>query len=327
MMHDKAATSRDAIRHQAALWFIELQSDGSNAELHARWQTWYEAAPEHREAWSRLEAFGNSLGRIPPQVARSALAPSGGSRRRALKAFGVLLAVGGTAWLARESTQQLPILLAEHRTGPGERREIELSDGSRIHLNVDTALDIRFDAQGRRLVLHSGEIHIVTAKDTARPFFVDTPHGRARAIGTRYTVRSDATTGDHTQVAVLEGQVALEPAQAHESGRLLLSAGRQARFSTHEVAPPASVRASDAAWTRGILVAEDQPLPAFIAELARLSGQPLHCDPALDGLKVSGTYPLADPQAILQLLARALPIRIEQQRRWWGGSRTNIHPA
>ncbi|MBW7900091.1 MAG: FecR domain-containing protein [Rhodocyclaceae bacterium] len=321
-----AAGGAPDARQQAALWLIELQDDAGNPELRARWQRWHDASPEHREAWAKLEAFGASLRQMPASLTQAALAPRKPARRRAVKALALLIAGGGAALLA-VGPQNIPIHLAGQRTGAGERRRIVLDDGSRIDLNADSALDIHFNGSERRLHLHAGEIHVATAPDDARrPFFVDTPHGRAQALGTRFTVRT-GDGKDGSRVAVYEGSVAIRPRLATDAEPLILAAGRQGSFGERATGPAGAANEADAAWTRGILVAEDTPLPAFIAELARLSGRPMHCDPALAALKVSGTYPLADPDAVLALLARALPIRIERRQRWWGAARHEILPA
>lgn len=320
---DGAGADTD-VPHQAALWLIELRAEGNSPELQARWQRWHDAAPEHSQAWARIEAFGASLRQMPPVLAQATLTPRAPRRRRALKALGLLLTAGGAAWFAG-GERQLPILLASHRTGPGERRALTLADGSEVHLNVDSALDVHLDGSFRRLVLHTGEIHIATAPDTtSRPFFVDTPQGRAHALGTRFTVRVD---GASSQVAVYSGAVAIHPRLAGDAAPLVLAAGQQARFSDTTAGSPATAGETDTAWRRGMLVADETPLPTFIAELGRLTGRSLSCAPSLAGLKVTGTYPLADPDAVLELLTRALPIRVERQRSWWTGTRYAIKPA
>lgn len=316
------STQQSEVRQQAALWLLDLQADGDNPELRARWQRWLDASPEHRQAWMAMEAFGARMRQVPPALGRAALAP-GKSRRRALKVLAVLLGAGGSTWLVRESGQ-IPVLTADLRTGPGERRELTLADGSRVELNADTALDVQFEAGARRLELHRGEILITTAADAARrPFFVDAPQGRARALGTRYSVRAEGTL---THVAVYEGAVMIEPRSGKAAG-LTLQAGQQTRFSEFAAETPTVAREADTAWTRGILVAEDMPLAHFAAELSRLTGRTVRCDASLATLKVSGTYPLADPDAVLDLLAAALQIRLERRRRWWGGAETRLSPA
>jgi len=312
------------VRHQAALWLLELQADGDNPELRARWQHWHDASPAHSQAWARIEAFGASLRGMPGNLAQAALTPKK-PRRRALKTMAVLLGAGSAGWIALDHPR-LPGLLASQRTCRGEHRQLTLDDGSQITLNVDTALDVHFDAQARRLVLHAGEIHIATAADPAgRPFFVDTPHGRAQALGTRYSVRTDAESGSH--VAVYAGAVAIHPRLADEGARRILTAGQQASFDANAVGTTTPANEADSAWTRGILVAEDMPLPVFTAEFARQSGLRLHCDPALAKLKVSGTYPLAEPERVLNLLSTALPVKVQRLQRWWGGTAYEILPA
>lgn len=322
LLPDGAGADTD-IRYQAALWLIELRAEGDDPELQARWQRWHDAAPEHRQAWAHIEAFGASLRQVPPVLARATLAPQA-PRRRALKTLGLVLAAGGTAWFAG-GDGQLPILLAGHRTGPGERRALTLADGSELHLNGDSALDIHLDGNLRRLVLHAGEIHVATARDAARrPFFVDTPQGRAQALGTRFTVRVDAAG---SRVAVYSGAVAIHPRRAGGIAPLVLAAGQQAHFSDNTAGAPSAAGETDAAWLRGMLVGDETPLPAFIAELGRLTGRSVSCEPSLVGLKVTGTYPLADPDAVLALLTRALPVRVERQRHWWAGVRYIVRPA
>lgn len=313
------------VRHQAALWLLELQDDGDNPALRARWQRWHDASPENRLAWHRVEAFADSLGEMPSALVHAALLPAPRSRRRALKTLGLMLAAGATTWTVVDS-RQVPILLASQRTAPGERRQLTLADGSRIDVNSDSALDIRFDGSQRRIVLQAGEVHVVTAPDPAgRPFFVDTPQGRTRPVGTRFTVRTGP--GDTSRVAVHAGAVAIQPRRGKSGEALMLAAGEQASFSERMTTAPVPVSETDAAWTRGILVAREMPLPDFIAELARLGGRRLSCDAALAALKVSGTYPLAEPERVLAFLVDTLPVRVEVQQRWWGGREFRLRPA
>ncbi|MDT1842254.1 iron dicitrate transport regulator FecR, partial [Acinetobacter baumannii] len=107
-----------------------------------------------------------------------------------LRVLGLAAGVGGAAWLAREEGA---ILLADHRTAPGQRLAVELEDGSRLLLNTRSAVDVRFDAGQRLLRLRAGEILLESAamhgRRDARPLIVATEHGAVQALGTRFTVR------------------------------------------------------------------------------------------------------------------------------------------
>lgn len=92
-------------------------------------------------------------------------------------------------------------MLAQQRTSIRERRPLRLDDGSQLALNADTALDIRFDSKQRLIQVYRGEMLVNTAQDsTQRPFIVQTGEGRARALGTRFSVRQLA---EQTRVGVL----------------------------------------------------------------------------------------------------------------------------
>lgn len=310
------------------MWLLDLQAESGDPELRARWQRWLDASPDHRQAWQAMESFSARMRQLPPGLGHAALSP-GKSRRRALKTLAVLLGAGGSAWLAQESGQ-LPRFTADLRTGPGERRQVTLADGSLIELNADTALDVDFSAASRRLVLHRGEILITTAPDPAgRPFYVEAPQGRARALGTRYSVRTGSGHGAvFTHVAVYAGAVSIEPRRGSAATEpLVLQAGQQTHFNDLEAAAPTPARPAGVAWTRGILVAEDMPLAAFVEEFSRLTGRSVHCDNTLADLKISGTYPLSDADAALDLLAAALGLRLERRQRWWGRVEARFSPA
>lgn len=70
-------------------------------------------------------------------------------------------------------------------------------------------------------------------------------------------------------------------------------------------------------WTEGVLSVQQMPLAEFASELGRYRPGLLRCAPEVAGLKVSGTYQLADTGQILQLLTRSLPVRVEYRTRYW----------
>jgi transmembrane sensor len=248
--------------------------------------------------------------------------PPSRGRRRALGTLAVLLFAGSAAWMAEERTPWRQ-WVADRRTGIGERTGVTLADGSRIELNSDTAIDIRFTDAERLLRLVRGEILLDTAPDptagdgkAARPFIVQTAQGHIHALGTRFMVRQpEGWPGGESVVAVFDGAVALQPRNAKLR---VLGAGQQASFTRDGVGPITTAREEATAWTRGMIVARDMPLADFLAELDRHHHGHLGCDPAVAGLEVTGTYPLADPDGVLDMLQTTLPVRLRSRRRWWG---------
>ncbi|THF67045.1 FecR family protein [Pseudothauera nasutitermitis] len=310
------------VAEAAMTWWVELQSDPVTDDMRAACRRWRSARPEHEQAWQiiasahgRLHASG-----LPPTLAHAALSTARAtvSRRKAIKTLAVLVFAGSAAWALQrqDATTQL---LADHRTGTGERRDIVLADGTRVTLDTDTALDVRFDDHERRLHLRAGRIHIDTAPDGGlrRPFFVDTAHGSAQALGTRFTVRQNA---DASHIAVFEGSVALTPSR-QESPALVLGAGEQAYLRAQGASQPGPVDERDAAWRQGMLIVTAMRLDDFVDELGRYRPGWLLCDPQIAALRVSGSFPLADTDRALDALANTLPVTVVRRTRYWAALR------
>ncbi|MBZ8142576.1 hypothetical protein CLD22_22080 [Rubrivivax gelatinosus] len=310
-----------AVARRAVAWWVDLQSEDADEALRRRWQRWLARDEVHRRAWARLEAVGARLnGRVHQGLAgvpgasalvQVALAEAAPSRRRALGAALLVVLAGGAAW-ELHGDPAVQARLADLGTGVGERRRLVLADGTRLALNSGSAVDLRYGAAERRLVLRRGEILVETAPDPARrPFVVQTGAGELRPLGTRFRVRD---RGDEFELAVHEGAVELRPATG---AARVLAAGEQARFDTAGVGPRQAADADAAAWVDGMLVASGLRLDEFLAELGRHRRGRLDCAPEVAALRVSGSYPLADVDRVLATLPAVLPVTAVWRTRWW----------
>ncbi len=299
------------ILEQAASWLAQLHSGEASDADRAACARWRAQDPEHARAWTRAEALMNQLGGLPPALALPLLdRPASLPRRQALAgaALLVLLPAGWLGWR---------MSVPAHRSGNGERRELLLADGSRVTLGSASAIDVRFDAAERLVLLREGEILIRTALDNGgvrRPFRVASAHGRMQALGTVFSVRA---YDGRTSVAVLDGAVRIEPAHG---AALTLRAGQQTVFTASAAAPPADT-VDAAAWTRGMLLADKMPLAELLAELARHRGGVLRCAPQLAALPVSGAFPVGGPAEVeraLAMLAATYPLQVQSRvGGWW----------
>ncbi len=304
---------------QAIAWRVRLESGQTSADDHVACRYWRAAHPHHEQAWIRLVTLGARVKTLPAQLAHATLDNSAParqalSRRTALKSFAILLGAGVLTVTARESTLWQP-LLADYSTGVGERRTLTLADGTRVVLNTDTAIDVRFDAQQRIVTLRRGEIFIVTAPDTAplaRPFSVQTPHGSVRALGTRFLVRAQDAS---SLVSLFNGALDILP--QHVARPVRLEAGQQLRFTVDQSSIIEAAQTDAAAWTEGVIVAKAMRLVDLVAELDRHRPGVIRCDASVADLRISGVFPLADTDSILTALHRTLPITIETHTRYW----------
>jgi transmembrane sensor len=96
------------------------------------------------------------------------------------------------------------LAIQRYATGVGEQRDVLLSDGSRMTLNTNTTVSVRYSDARRYLVLEHGEALFSVAHNAARPFDVAAAGTLTRALGTEFNVDM---RGTKVTVSVLEGAV------------------------------------------------------------------------------------------------------------------------
>tara|TARA_R110001606_G_scaffold83958_5_gene191365 strand:- start:70967 stop:71905 length:939 start_codon:yes stop_codon:yes gene_type:complete len=295
-----AAPVDNALLDEAAQWLVRLGEGNAGAGTRAEFQRWYQRSAAHQQAWRRAETLLEKLGGVPPELAIPTLQRRL-SRRAALARLGAIMVSAPLAWTAwRWSGEQG--WRADLRTATGERREVDLPDGSRLTLNTDTAVDLGFQADRRRMRLVRGEI-LLKVSPAARPLRVDTDQGWLASGAGRILVRHYPET---TSLGVIEGR-----AEVHTgAGGDTVFQGRQVRFSARAAARDSALDAAGLAWTRGMLMADAMPLAHFAAELSRYRDGVLRVDPAVAGLSVSGSYPVTDTDLALTMLAATYPVQV-----------------
>lgn len=303
------------ILDEAAQWMARRHATGFSAAQQAELARWRSLSSTHEAVWQRIEQLQLRMDGVPPSMGMAVLnRPRAGSRRHVLRATALALSTPMLGWL---SYRHLPwqVWSADFSTATGETRELTLADNSRVLLNTASAISTRFDSEARRVRHHAGEILVETAHNSAYqalPFLVQTDDGQLRALGTRFTVRKHAHS---TTLAVLQGAVQVTPAQSSQS--LVVQAGEQLHFDSHQAGAVTPLPPHTDAWARGTLYAQDMRLDDFLTELQRYRPGVLQCVPGVAGLRVSGVFQLHDTDRILELLTQTLPVRTQAHTRYW----------
>lgn len=307
-MASKASIIDPQVLEEAAEWLMRLHEGEVSAQDHAAWERWRTSSAECQRAWERAEQLLGKFGGLPPTVAMSCLdRPQNPGRRAALGKLAALLALvpaGWSAWQFAEWQQWT----ADYRSQVGQQRHLTLVDGTRLTLNTDSAVDVRFDAQQRLVLLRRGEIFVDTAVDNRsnpRPFLVATAQGRMQALGTRFSVREEPS---RTLLAVVEGAVRVALAGAGAMPPLIVQAGQRSAFSALAFEGLQAIDSAALAWTQGMLLADKMRLADFLSELARYRRGLVRCDPAIADLPISGSYPLNDTGRTLNMLVQTYPV-------------------
>lgn len=309
-MNRTLSESRRQALRSASHWYAVLSDGHVSPQQEARWQQWYEQNNENQWAWQQVENLRQQMGQLPGGLANRALHDSRLARRHVLKGLLILLVAGG-GWRLWDS-ELAEGLRADYRTAKGMPRHLRLADGTLLTLNTESAADVRFDVHQRLVHLRYGEIAIRTASDSQRrPFRVQTREGILTALGTEFTVRQFA---DETRLTVLQHAVeAVLPSGSTQR----VDAGESLWFTRDRFALLTKLKGGEDSWTQGILTFRDTPLSDVIATLSRYRSGVLRCDPAVAGLRLSGTFPLEDPDAILKVIAQTMPIKLQFVTRYW----------
>jgi transmembrane sensor len=336
------ALDDDSAAHAAAEWIVRLSADDPAERDEARtgFEAWKRADPRHAAAAAGMERLidqaralrgdgspdeaGSSAS--PARAARAALdkvldAPvrrRAGAAVRAKRAAGLLALAFALLLPAILALRVFPPaqLLADLRTATGEQRSQVLADGTRLTLGTATAVNYALSPNLRRVELLSGEILVEVARDAARPFVVETAHGRIRALGTRFIVRRDP---DATRLTMLESKTAVGAGEASAS-EIEVHAGQKARLSARgvELLGDVDAGAAEDAFRHRRLLVQDRPLPEVLDELARYrSGVIRYERGQIEGIRVSAVLPLDDTDRALHLLTTSFPqLRVRTVTPW-----------
>ncbi len=261
------------------------------------------------QAWTRLAARIEEPVRVLPFHQRPVFR----------MAAGLVLVAGASLlwWSARpgETGVADPDTI---RTAAGERRSVDLADGSRIVMAPGSVLRIAAgvaSGRGERRVDLEGEAWFEVEHDASRPFQVHTAGAVAEDLGTEFTVRAWPGEG-RVQVAVVSGAVALRSAGGDDSTSVTLGPEDVGEVMTGQaptVSRPGSL-AGFVAWHGGRLPVEDLPVDSLATLFSRWYGVTLTVgDSALGARRITATFDLDRVQDALEVLRLSLGVEVERR--------------
>lgn len=313
-----------ALRHQrAADFFVRRRASGWTGADERELDVWL-ADATNRALYDGLAVTALDLQQIrrprlasdaAPAAVQRAAAPAAARpwrpwrRAWAPALLSVLLLAGGGGWYWWD---QHPSYVLDIATGPGEMRALALPDGTRVTLNFDSRLKVRYYPRRRNAELAGGEAFFQVAPNAHKPFTVDSGASQVRVVGTAFNLRSGPP---QFVVKVLEGKVEVRPDRRRADAPVLqLGAGAgvsvDAVSGRHTAVPAAADAVGD--WRNGQLVFAQTPLAEVAAELARYLGKPVRVEGArLAALPVSGMAITDAPAGFLRSLPMLLPVRVQ----------------
>jgi len=212
-----------------------------------------------------------------------------------------LLLLGALAYLYWPLMQRLG---SELYTDAGERRSVRLADGSTLHLDSASAMNVDLRARTRVLQLVQGQVYLEVKLD-GRALEVQVDDARIQVFGTRLMVARHA---GHDELVVFNGKAMI----VQGADQRLVAAGERVTFNEARIDPvhKADVKAADA-WRMGQLRARDMPLGEVIERLASYQGRRVWMmDEQTAYRRVSGDFNLDRPGETLQALAAGQQLQL-----------------
>lgn len=314
------------VNEELIAWTVKLSSGSAKEEDKTAFVSWRESDPIHEKAWLKLQSIHSTFESVDrdaaPFVAGTMYLADkkrlvSQQRRKHIKLLGVVAfaLIGSSVFV----TSYAPGLQEQsYVAAVGQKETVLLSDGTRLVLNTNTKIDVKYSFFKREIVMQQGEIYIDTGDDKdslsgRRSFWVTTKQAGLEAIGTRFAVKQSANT---TRLHVAEGIVAMhvgdnEPVSAYANETYTITGAK------HAPVKASSLTMDPVGWLDNVLAAKQMRLEDFVAELSNYSPHPIYCDAYSKDLKVSGIYQLHPTEPvgpILNVIVRTFPVKLAYQK-------------
>jgi transmembrane sensor len=296
---EESQENRQAWTDAHRMWDIFEDADDSDL-IAAMARAARQAGPEPvaRPFWPRLIAASIAVVAVSATLVISA---QQGWFERSAKPGQV--AVNETASLAAVGR-------ADYLTGKGQKSIVDLPDGTRVTLDVDSAVDVAFTGGRRNVRLLNGRAFFDVAHDRAHPFAVQAGGRVVTALGTQFDVR---LTPGAVRIVLAEGSVSVASAPGRPAAPPVKLAPGQA-FAAQDGAA-GKVSSADVgealAWRQGIVEFHDQPLSEAIRLLNRYTrAQIVIKDPSVAALRITGVFKTGDIERFGRSVSQVLPVQM-----------------
>ncbi len=342
------------VEKEAIDWIIKLDGDEplTNQE-HNQFIAWLARSPAHREELNNLNAFwqDNVLTElmVPLTCAAAHRKQSifmnvknwfnAGSRwQLAFSASAIIFTASfllSTVFSANEQFTSNGLYL----TGIGKLNQTVLSDGTVMHMNTDSQVEVAFNDSYRNIRIVKGEAHFEVAKNKDYPLRVYAGGGRVEAVGTAFSVYLDEEKLD---VLVSEGRVAVASlnnaqlndknlkggmsadqfADSHSLNLGMLDAGQRASVNTSD---PSLVKLTNVdtisadevkrelSWKQGMLTFSGESLEQVVNEISRFTTVDIEIvDNELNNLAIGGRFKAGEIDDFLLVLESNFGVVVER---------------
>ncbi|MFT2091012.1 FecR family protein [Paraglaciecola sp. 2405UD69-4] len=234
--------TNQALFEIATDYYYRLQEPDITTEEIQQWQEWLVKAPEHAQAFKKVESlmcitasidemhWPDERELMDDDYDGSVSVAKWNSKQNSLfskiknkaRAMNIRALDFAPAYLRFSVTAAVAFILVTtifyfnlntqsefvYQSSKGENLPIILEDNSSVTLGADTKITVRYNKNARHIELEYGEAYFDVAKDPSRPFTVDSGSRSVTALGTEFNISRQSV---RSVVTVTEGKVIVEP--------------------------------------------------------------------------------------------------------------------
>lgn len=153
----------------------------------------------------------------------------------------------------------------------GKHTRLVLADGSRLNINAGSRVIYPASfKKDKREIYVEGEVFLDVYRDEHAPFIVKTAGFDVEVLGTAFNIQAYKDE-NHASVALVRGAVKIKDGNNKE---IQLEPNELASIEKGSLLGKRQVCADEyAAWTKGVLILHDEPLPEVFLKLERYYGE------------------------------------------------------
>jgi transmembrane sensor len=272
---NEASADLDPIKREAYDWIVRFMAGQMQPGDVERVKSWYRQSPKHKAAYAEARRVWTTLGPIASESGGKGFPIAGRASRASLPVPGRRLFLGGGLAAAAASVAYVAVrppldlwpsyteLMADFRTGVGERRQVQLSNNVSLDLNTRTSIALHAQSSAAtQIEILSGEAAI-SAGVSAPPLIVVAADGRVTTTNAEFNLRCDGT---QVSISCLKGQLGVE----RRGQSMILTDGQQVSYSSQGLGELAAIDpASVTSWQHGVLTFDATPVQQVIVEINR----------------------------------------------------------
>ncbi len=173
-------------------WVARLHSDAVSEEDQQSFALWLGEHSSHLQAMDEALDLWDDLAvvRHIPSITERPARAANNSRWFATAAVAACLVLAIFLW------PQLPSdpVSTQYQSAMGERRTVDLPDGSLVRLNTNSRISVTYTDDQRHIDLQQGEVWFQVRPSQEKPFHVDAGATRITAVGTAFNIHVNSSS-------------------------------------------------------------------------------------------------------------------------------------